>query len=324
MPVPAPPPPIHVVVDEGGGCLDAPAFERSFFARSKRTRGAGAPGDATLHVRVRGAAAPYHGVVRLEVPGDEAHERTLEGKTCEDVAHALVLVATLLSDADADEGESATGSIGASIRIDVSDRPPSDAPAEPEPEEPAPVVRRFPFVARVGVQGAAGFAGGEGPSPSAGLVFDLERRGGTFLRGLRAGVAYDEGRFSRAPASIFVRSVHGRLEPVVVRGSDGPFSYRAYVALEAGATFAEATGPLVGTPRSRPSFRTGAGVRAEVRMFGPLACEFDLGATVPWIRDAYVVESPPVTGSSAPVPGERVAEPSPVVPYARAGMLAVF
>lgn len=77
---------VQVVVDEGGGCTDTAAFERAFFARSRRARGSGAANEASLHVTIDRGPQGLRGRVVLTSPPESPLERVVTGARCEDVA----------------------------------------------------------------------------------------------------------------------------------------------------------------------------------------------------------------------------------------------
>ena len=293
---------VHVVTEQPALCLDREAFERALFARITRPRGSGGSREAQVVVRVEPDGERFAGRVTITEPGEEPRARVVRGASCADVAHSVVLVASLAlggePDADPD-------------RVMISE--PADdalaARAAPPPLPPAPPSWIPAAGAHLGIAAA-----GAGEASLAGDVFgELATRRSGFSLGLRAALGYGSAERSQGGFAMRVSTLTARLEPSLVRLAAGPLDTRLGLVLEGGAAFASASGAPRTESATRPWLRAGAQVAVAFDLLGPVAVEASGGALLALVRDDFVVEP---TGFGLGVPL--------LAPFGRFGIIVRF
>jgi hypothetical protein len=152
-------------------CPNAPAFLGAIRARTERPRLA-SPGEEAPTIAVSITGKPDRVLGRLEIHELDGarQERTVEGRSCPEVAKALALVVALYLDPDAVSGPEPPAPSQPAPTA-PSTAPQTTARAEPPP----PALPRPERGLRLGVGASAGALGGLGPSLAslAGLFLDV-------------------------------------------------------------------------------------------------------------------------------------------------------
>lgn len=287
---------VTVRVEPGAHCLDENAFARGVFARITRPRGEGRDDETRVSARIEAKDTAFEGTLRVESPEAPSRTRKVRGRTCEEVAQSLELVAVLALE-------------GHEVPFEP---PPADRPGladEPTPAPP-PLPARRTYEASAGLHGTVEAAGGPSPTFGGDAFADVLATGG--LRyGLRLAVGAARTMRTSTGVTVATAPLSARLEPSLEAVTFGPVEVRAAAVVEGGVVLAEISRGATGDGATRPWLRVGPVARGLLRTAGP-TLEVELGLMFPLVRDEFVV----VGGPSFEVPA--------VSAFARVGVALPF
>ncbi|MBX3211276.1 MAG: hypothetical protein KF850_04525 [Labilithrix sp.] len=292
--------------------LAAPAAcpaEPSLLARVQRhtTRVREAKEGDVARVLALGIAARGDGFVgdlRLLDPGDELDpggelERTIPGKTCEEVLAAAALIAALTIDphASATPAPSAEPTDAGAEIADArwpprARRPPAPpAPSEARRRPPRPAARlRASLGASLEVYDLAGLVPGRAVWVEGSVTRGLEPALRLRLGQLRSFSVVSDARPAffelgtlALEGCVTALAAGGRRRSL---GGRRPFDLRPCVQAT-GGVFEGASSAFSATREPRPWLAVGGFVQGRWRFFGPLALEAALGFTAPLVRDDF-------------------------------------
>ena len=284
---------VRVAVDAPATCTDHDAFARAVMRHSAEIA-VGDEGAGSIELRVR-EGEDVEGTVRVAAPGRASWERTIRGRSCEEVTDALALVVAM--------------------SFDETPRPappPPPAPIRtPEPESPDRIERSTPspssWRGAVGASAGPLLLGAASLSLSYGGFAELELDRAGFAPSLRLGVTHAESSVDvngRGAALVWTTAHVGACP---LRGDlSAAVQLRACAGLELGVLSASPRGLSSANDATRVWASAAATGRVRFVPGQLLFVEGDLGLTIPIVRDELAAD-PSLTLYRAPVVAPLVA-----------------
>lgn len=258
--------------------------------------------DVAAHVRDRSRAAGATVALRIVVQeggfvgsliatdaAGHRGQRSVSGRTCAEVAHALAFLAGLAIE------------LGGSIESENPATAPPAPPPPPEPPPPSPPPRsslppsppRPPLRWSPAVVALAEVRGGIGntPRPATALGVDLEAvRTSSISPVVRLAVVGGDGFVEGTAGSARLWLLGGRLEACPVRvGTDG-LALRPCAGVEAGAIWVRGMTPIAPRTPTVPWASAEATLRLRWIVTGGLFIEAGGGAMFPFLQQRYYAE----------------------------------
>lgn len=282
---PTPAAPYDLQYEGPPSCPSAAAFRDDALSHVHDTSGAA---GARVAVRIDGEASGFHG--ELSATDTEGHvgHRSIDGTTCEDVAHALAFLAGLAIE---------LGGRLAEPEPPAKAEPPSTAappptrialPAPPPlPVPPPPRHAAFSILAlgelRTGLAPV--------PRPAGEIAFGVEdSRERVLAPSLRVAIVGAQSELDASDGSATLRYLAGRAEGCPLRWGTRRIELRPCVAVEVGYVWAESHAAK--NPRNAgqvwPSGE--ASLRLNLRISGGLFLEPDVAVGVPFLHPRYFFE----------------------------------
>jgi hypothetical protein len=278
---------IRIAYRAADGCPDETAFIEALTAQAHPFERAprSAARVRSLDAQITSSEGGHTGLLRVREADGATSERDVHGATCEEVFSALALVTALA--------------------IDTGPRPPNPPPPDETPEPPPSEKPHWAWATTV--HGGAFFA--MAPSATWGVTPSLEVAPpiqGSPLRARLGLTIAGSPRADTISGSAEFLWFAARLGFSLFSLARGPVALRPTATFGAGAIIGRGFAIALPKEQVKPWLDVTFGARAELMILPSVGVELEGGGLVPFMRDIWVFNTPPVIVHTTPVLGAYV------------------